>query len=210
LNFDFTMRVLLGTPIHESKDYAMDKWIASVSKFDYPFDLLMVDNSGNIKYVDRLHEYCKKHGVINYKLEHIDIDHDAILDEKLAQSREIIRREVLDKGYDAWFSLECDVIAPPDALSKLVGLIADYWMVNHVYPTRGNPNESNQQLGITLVKRHVLEKYGFSNGYGYVNPLQPDIWFGGDVWFIRQIDLTSEGKRITVSGMIKPIYHLDK
>jgi len=57
LNFDFTMRVLLGTPIHESKDYAMDKWIASVSKFDYPFDLLMVDNSGNIKYVDRLHEY---------------------------------------------------------------------------------------------------------------------------------------------------------
>lgn len=202
------MKILIGTPVHESKDYAMDRWVASVAKLDYPFDLLLVDNSDNSKYVDTLHQYCKKHGITNYRLVHTDVSPDAVLDERLAQSREIIRKEVLGKSYDAWFSLECDVIVPPDALSKLVGLIRDYWIITHTYPSRINPNQMNEQLGIALVKRQVLEKYSFINGYGFVNPLRPESWYGGDVWFIRCIDVNRQGKRINVSGIIKPIYHL--
>ncbi len=204
------MRVLIGTPIHESKDYAMERWLASVSKFDYPFDLLMVDNSPNSEYLKKIHEYCKKYGVTRYKLVHIDVDKDAVLDERLAQAREVIRREVLDNGYDAWFSLECDVIAPPHALTKLIAVIDDYWMVSHGYPARGNPNAMNAELGISLIKRTVLLKYSFINGYGFADPLRPDRQYGGDVWFIKQIDRSGRGKRMTVGGIIKPIYHLDK
>lgn len=204
------MKILIGTPVHESKDYSMERWISSVSKLDYPFDLLMVDNSENPRYIDRLHKYCEKYGVTNYRVIHIDIDQDAVLDERLAKSREIIRKEVLAKNYDAWFSLECDVIAPPDALTKLVGLIDNYWMAGHIYPARGVPDGTNAELGIALIKRGVLEKYSFINSYGLVDPEMPNCWYGGDIWFIRQIDLSHGGKRINVSGIIKPIYHLNK
>ena len=203
------MKILLGTPIHKSKDYSMDRWLKSVSNLDYTFDLLMVDNSPDDEYLKKIHKYCKKYGVTNYKLVHIDVDRDAVLDERLAVSREVIRQEVLVKNYDAWFSLECDIIAPPDALSKLVSLIDDCWMVSHVYPGRAEPNQTNEQLGIALVKRSALKKYSFINGYGYVNPERPECWYGSDVWFIRQIDLSNSGKHINVGGIIKPIYHLN-
>ncbi len=202
------MKILMGTPIHECKDYAMERWLESVSKLDYSFDLLMVDNSDNPEYVNKVHNYCKKYGVANYKLAHVDVDKDAVLDEKLAKSREIIRREVLSKNYDCWFSLECDVIAPPDCLSKLVNLIDDYWMVSHAYPAREIPNETNAELGISLINRKALIKFGFINEYGYVNPLSPNIRYSSDVWFIRRIDTGKTGKHINVDGIIKPIYHL--
>lgn len=202
------MKVLLGTPVHESKDYAMDKWMASIAVLDYPFDLLLVDNSADLEYVNKLHHYCKKYGIIRYRLVHIDVGNHAVLDERLAQSREIIRQEVLAKGYDAWCSLECDVIAPPDALSKLVALLDDYWMVSHGYPSRGNPNGTNAELGIALVTRGALEKIDFIHQYGFVDPLRPDCNYGNDVWFIRRIDRQSGGKYIHVYGVITPIYHL--
>jgi len=204
------LRILVGTPVHECKDYAMERWLRSVSKLNYPYDLLLVDNSDNLEYIDKLRKYCKKYGVSNYKLVHIDVGRNAILDERLASSREVIRKEVLDKGYDGWFSLECDIITPPDALSKLVNLIDDYWVVSHVYPSRADSHQINEQLGVTLVKRPVLEKYTFINGYGFVNPLLPDCWYGNDVWFIRRIDISSRGKHINVGGIIKPIYHLSE
>ncbi|MBF8249470.1 MAG: hypothetical protein HW400_71 [Candidatus Levybacteria bacterium] len=204
----YGMRILLGTPVHECKDYAMERWLESVSKLNYPFDLLLIDNSENPGYVKKLRAYCKKYGITNYKLLHIDVARDAILDERLARCRELIRREILDKNYDAWFSLECDVIAPPDALSKLVNLIENYWMVSHAYPARGIPNGTNAELGISLIKQKALVRLGFSNEYGYVNPLLPNSRYGSDVWFIRRIDYASKGKRISVDGIIKPIYHL--
>jgi len=204
------MSVLIGTPIHESKDYAMERWLESVSKFHYFFDLFLVDNSDNIGYVDKVHGYCKKYGVTNYKLVHIDVGPNVALDERLAQSRELIRKEVLDKNYDAWLSLECDVIAPPDALSRLVDLIGDCWMASHAYPGRENPQESNVEFGLTLIKRRALEKYGFMNQYGYIDPLRPGSWYGNEVWFIRRLDRDDEGQHIHVYGIIKPIYHLNR
>lgn len=201
-------KILIGTPIHECKDYCLEQWLASVSHLNHPFDLLLVDNSPHPDYVNRVHRYCRKNSITNYKLVHIDLGRDSILDQRLAQSREIIRQEVLLKGYHAWCSLECDIIAPPDALSQLVDLIEDYWLITHTYPSRLDPHQLNQQLGLALVTRLALEKYSPLNAYGYVNPQRPDCWYGNDVWFIRQIDTSDQGKHINVGGIIKPIYHL--
>lgn len=202
-------RVLLGTPIHESKDYSIARWLGSISKFDYPFDLLMVDNSPNSNYVNQVHTYCRQYNLANYQLVHIESSSDSIIDERLSISREIIRQEVLQKSYDTWCSVECDIIAPPDALSKLVNLIEDNWMITHVYPTRGNPSTINAELGLALIKRQALQ-HSFINGYGHINPASPKSWYSNDVWFLRSIDWSQEGKRLTVSGLIKPIYHLDQ
>jgi len=204
------MKILIGTPIHEIKDYSMEKWLESVSKFDYPADLLMVDNSPSINYVKRVRGYCKKYGINNYKLIHINVNQDSILDERLSQSREVIRQEILTKEYDAWCSIECDVIAPPNAITKLVDLIRRYWMVSHVYPSRVYSNKNNAEFGIALIKRRALEKLGFLKGYGNIDPLEPTCWYGNDVWFIKQLDDKSNGKRRVVHEKIYPIYHLNK
>jgi len=203
------IKILLGTPIHECKDYAMERWLKSVSKLDYPFNLLLVDNSDNPKYVDRVRKYCQKYGVVNYHIKHINIARDSPLDERLALSREIIRQEVLQKNYDYWCSLECDVIVPPDALTKLINLIDNYWMVSHSYPSRKNSDKTNAELGLSLISRKCLKKLGFLNEYGYIDPLVPNCWHGNDVWFIKRIGRENQGKYIHIYGIIKPIYHLN-
>lgn len=201
------MRILIGTPIHECKDYAMARWLESVSRLDYPFDLLMVDNSPDAEYLNKVHEYCQKYRLTNYKLVHIAARQEPIyLDERLAASREIIRAEVLSKDYDAWFSFECDILTPPNTLTQMVDLIGDYSIVRHCYPSRGSLGEFNQELGLTLVKQAVLKRYGFESGL--VDPINPNTMYGSDVWFIVQIDRSQDEKDKVVSGIIKPIYHL--
>lgn len=202
------MKILIGTPIHISKDYAMKRWLENVARLEYPADLLLVDNSPGAAYLEKIKSYCKKYGVTNYKLVHIDVDPGSILDERLAQSRELIRQEVLTNCYDAWFSWECDTIIPPDALTKLVGVIKNFWMVSHAYPNRNDPNQINAELGITLIKRRVLAEYSFLHSYGHVDPLQPNCAYSGDVWFSTWIQRNYEEKYIHVYKIIKPIYHL--
>ena len=202
------MKILIGTPIHEIKDYSMERWLESVSKLEYPADLFLVDNSPNSDYIKKVEDYCRKYGLTNYKLTHIVTTSDTSIDERLAKSREAIRREVLRHNYDAWYSLECDVIVPPNALTKLVDLITDSWVVSHGYPARGNPEGFNTEFGTSLISRQALEKYSFLNGYGYCDPFRSNVRYEGDVWFIKRITRNQEGKYINVNGIIKPIYHL--
>src|SRR3989344_4936869 len=109
------MRVLIGTPIHESKDYAMDKWLENVVRLEYPADLLLVDNSAGPAYAQKVKEYCAKYGVKNYRVEHFEVNNDHLdnaKSQKVEIAQEIIRRETLTGAYDAWFSWECDQIIP--------------------------------------------------------------------------------------------------
>lgn len=190
------LRVLIGTPVHESKDYAMDRWLASVSALDYPADLLLVDNSQNPDYTKKLEAYCQKYQIPHYKIVHVAIPEDAHLEERLALAREVIREEVLKGGYDYWYSLECDVIVPPDALSKLTGAIDDYWMISHGYPARTSPRDLNVEFGTALIKRIALGKQQFLN-------------HTGEAWFKTGI-LKNGGKYLNIFGLISPILHLDK
>ncbi len=204
------MQILTAAPVHEAKDYAMERWLRAVAKLDYQSDLLLVDNSPGTKYVKKLREYCQKNKIKKFKIIHLELPSEINKEERLGEAREAIRQEVLKNNYDAWFSLECDIIVPPDTLRKLVNLFDNYDMVGHTYPTRGNPSLTNAELGIALIKGEVLKKYNFSRAYGFVNPKLPHHWYGNDVWFLRRIDLNPQGKRLNVSGIIKPIYHLSK
>jgi len=55
------MKILIGAPIHECKDYCMERWLKNVSKMEYPADLLLVDNSPGLTYVEQVKDYCKKY-----------------------------------------------------------------------------------------------------------------------------------------------------
>ena len=201
------MKVLIGTPTHEIKDYAMTRWLENVSKLKYPADLLLVDNSPGTDYVQKVRSYCNKYGLKNYQIKHLDINQEQGADERIGRSREIIRQYILSHNYDAWFSWECDQIIPTNALDKLIAIMKEgnFMLVAHNSPGRIVQTEPIAAFGITLIKREPLEKYGFLLEY----PNMPNVWHGGERWFKKKI-LQGGGNYIEIFGVIKPIYHLNQ
>jgi len=203
------MKILIGTPIHICKDYCMEEWIENVSKNTYPANLLVVDNSPNSDYVEKVKEYCKKYDVKNYKIKYLNLLPNQEYHERIARSREVIRQEIISGGYDAWFSWECDQIIPNNALDKLTKMMkaGDFMMVNHNNWVRGLPTIVNTDLGVSLVKKECLEKYSFLLQFG-TDPDMPHNWRFGEPWLKMQV-LRDGGSFIEVQGVINPVYHLD-
>ena len=203
------MKTLIGTPIHICKDYSMERWLDNVAKLQKvsPADLLLVDNSPGTEYVEKVRGYCEKYGVQNYRIEHLNVDQGMSVeerDERIWISEEIIRKYILSHDYDTWFSWECDQIIPTDALDKLINLVhaIGSMMVVHNSWARNNPEESNPDMGCTLIKRECLEKYGFL-------PPKGNHFKGGEAWFKERV-LRDGGNYIDVYGIISPIYHLNE
>lgn len=196
------MRILIATPIHEVKDYCMDRWIQNVSKLlkVSPSDLLLVDNSPGLDYVKKLKTYLKKYGVKKYRIEHLDLNQGMSLLEKcqrIEAAQKFIREYVISRGYDAWFSWECDQIIPENALIELVKLMetGDFMVVAHNSWTRGSSVLYNMDMGVTLINRQSLEKHHWQ-GQGEEALFKERVYRGG-------------GNYANVYGLLKPVYHLD-
>lgn len=202
------MKILIGTPIHESKDYSMERWLENVSKLEYPADLLMVDNSIGPEYVKKVKKYCAKFGITNYKIIHIDLPPEQGKYERVARSREVIRQEFLAKDYDAWFTWECDQIIPTNSLNELIKIMigGNYMMVNPNKWARENPDNPNTDFGCCLISRQALEKYDFILNFEL--PEAPNTWETGEAWFKTRV-IKGGGSYIDIYGIIKPIYHLN-
>jgi len=201
------MKILIGTPIHACKDYAMERWLENVSKLqrEYPADFLMVDNSPGFDYIKKVKGYCAKYGITNYQIEHLEINQQQTVEEIIGRSIEIIRQEVLAHDYDAWFSWECDQLIPNNSLSGLIKMMdsGNFMIASHNTWLRQNPNEILDELfGTTLIKREVLKKISFI-------PEMPDTWEPTDKWFRKQV-LRDGGSTIEADGVLKPVYHLEE
>lgn len=206
------MRVLIGTPIHEVKDYCMERWLENVSKLKYPADLFIVDNSPGLEYVEKVRGYCAKHGITNYHIEHLEINQGLGADIRIEASQEMIRQYILSHDYDAWFSWECDQIIPTNALDELIKIMqaGDFTMVIHNSHARWDPAIPNTNMGITLIKRECLEKNWFLPERGGEISLDlADSYDVNDAVFKKRV-LRSKDKYIEVFGIIKPIYHLSR
>jgi|SRR3989344_1354953 len=211
------MKILIGTPIHEVKDYCMERWLKNVAALRevYPADFLMVDNSPGLKYIEKVKGYCKKYGIKNYQIKHLQIAQgesisksaDEQIHERVARSQEIIRQFVLSVDYDAWFSWECDQIIPVDSLDKLIGImkVGNFMMVNHNCLDKNVPEGLCFDWGITLVSREYFKKYGFLLEFG--KEPEPDSWYNAQAWYRKR--LKRDGSPfIDLSGVISPVLHL--
>jgi len=202
------MKILIGTPIHQIKDYSMERWLENVAKLqkEYPTDLLLVDNSPDLSYVEKVKDYCKKYGIKDYSIEHLEINQENGADERIGRSREIIRQSILKGNYDAWFSWECDQIIPINSLAVLSNIMqaGDYVMVNPNSWSRETAGEPRADFGCCLIHRKALEKYGFLLEY----PDMPDCWHGGETWFKKQV-IKGGYSYVEIYGIIHPILHLD-
>jgi len=205
------MRVLIGTPIHQCKDYCMEQWLQNVAKLQRqtPADLLLVDNSSGTEYTEKVRDYCAKTGVKSYKIAHLELPEEQSFMERLARSREIIRKEILSHDYEAWFSWESDQIIPANSLDELVKMMnaGNFMMVNHNTWTRQLSDRVNTDFGISLIKRECLEKYSFILEFG-TDPDMPHNWKFGEAWLKVQV-LRDGGSFIEVQGVLNPVYHLD-
>lgn len=197
------MKVLIGTPIHESKDYSIERWLENVSRQQHPADVLLVDNSPGSQYMEKVGAYCAKHGITNYKIIHLELPAQQGKYERIARAREVIRQYLLDHEYDAWFTWECDQIIPTNTLDKLIEIMksGNYLMVNPNKWAREDPSIPNTDFGCCLIKREALQTYDF------LNP--PGNWETSEARFKTHV-LQSGGSYMDMYGVIDPIYHLNK
>lgn len=168
------MQILIGTPIHEMKDYSISRWLQAVAAIDHAYHLLMVDNSENPDWHKQVHDYCKDAGVSNYTLIHLPnmkdgADYEC---ERLAFSREKIREELL-QHYDYWWSWECDILCPPETLTYLLRFTPEFDAIYHTYPARGTTIRDGEQdgIGCVLYSKEIFKTFKFAEN---MNPLGAD------------------------------------
>jgi len=105
-------KILVGCPTSFHKEYCLDKYVKGVKALTYNnFDVLLVDNSKDDAYLNKI----KKAGLPVSKGPWFEGALDRII-----TSRNILRQKALDEGYDYFFSLEQDVVPPPDVLERMI------------------------------------------------------------------------------------------
>lgn len=196
------MKILIATPIHEVKDYAMERWVENVAALlkESPVDLLLVDNSPGLDYAEKVKGYLEKHGIKNYKIQHLDFSQGMSLLEKcerIEASQKFIREYVLSGDYDVWFSWECDQIIPANSLNELIKVMraGNFMVVAHNSWTRGSSVLYNMDMGVTLISRQSLEKHHWQ-GEGEELLFKERVYQGG-------------GSYANVYGLLRPVFHLD-
>lgn len=206
------MKVLIGTPVHQSKDYSLKRWLENVANLIKvtPADIFLVDNSSGADYSEKVKEYCTKLG-LETKIIHIDIpdsgkEEKEKIHERIAKSRELIRKELIKGNYDAWFCWESDQIIPPDGLKKLEELMSsgDFMVVDHNCWVNDKPGVKNFDYGVTLINRKCLKKYSF---IPHSKKDRPESWYLAEKWFRERLKKNGE-KVIEIEGLIEPVLHL--
>ena len=211
------MKILIGTPIHQCKDYCTERWLKNVAKLQKvtPADLLLVDNSPDLKYIEKVKKYCLKYKIKNYEIKHFEFNQgmtDGKIEIRVQRAKDIIRRAILAKDYEAWFSWECDVLIPVSTVSKLIKIMrsGNFMMVSHNYWNRRVPGNVNLAMGCTLIKRGSL-KIGKVN-FIYERKEATGLEMAGD-WLedlVQKRILRNGGSFVRVENIVKPIYHLHK
>lgn len=145
------MKILLATTTYEGKKNCLDEWVKSVNKIVGDFDLLLVDNSENTEYA----EYLKSLGLNVIHLDLVGDDYS-----RMAATCEWIRNYCIENNYDKWFSLETDVIVPPQTLTVLQMHEADWVGIPY---RKTNSTDFSSEFGCSLFDRNIMENTHFKD-----------------------------------------------
>jgi hypothetical protein len=183
------MNVFIGTPIRDRKHYCINQWLDSVGRLYGTWHLVMVDNSDDEAFANEVVQYCKKIGLSNYELIHLDNMRGREVNSRLQESREVLRSKFLENAdYDYFLSLECDVIVDENAIHFLRDMLYqnEGAVVRHTYPEKSNKKLETEGIGCSMFNRDVLAKIDFI-GYGECDDIQPDYYYSNDLWFYTRI-----------------------
>ncbi len=116
-------RVLIGSPVSDYYDYCFEEFVKSRKSLSYQnHDLLFVDNSKDESFAARLKDNGLHVTRIAYK---------ESIRQRMVDSRNLLRKKVLEEGYDYFLNLDQDIIPPNDIIERLLG--HNKKIVNGVY-----------------------------------------------------------------------------
>lgn len=193
------MKVLLVTTTYKGKSYIWDRFISRVKELTYPVDVLIVDNSEDLTYQDKLKESVND---TNFKVIHSPYNERSKI--SLTNSQNLARQYFLDGDYTHFFSLESDLIPPKDIVEQL--LESDKDVISGWYYITRNPRPClcrewtlidmkfaqkaplltdlaknkimkvfSGSFGCSLIKRKVLEEIKFKVYQRFTS--HADTWF---------------------------------
>ena len=125
-----TQKILIGTPTCWLYEYCLKEFAEAVASLTYPnYDILLIDNSPDDKYLEKI----KKSGLKAIKSPY----HEGARD-RIVASRNMLREYAIKNNYDYLLSLEQDVIPPKDVIEKLIAIkqkiaSALYFNLNNKY-----------------------------------------------------------------------------
>lgn len=106
-------KVLIGAPTYKGKDYALRDFAFSLKSIVYDnADILYVDNTVN----GDISEIMNECGINTIKLS----NPHKLVSKRMSQSNNVIRKKVLDEGYEYYLSLETDMIVPETIIYELL------------------------------------------------------------------------------------------
>jgi len=105
-------KILVGCPISNHKEYCLDKYLAGIKALTYDnFDFMIVDNSKDEMYYNKL----KNKGLNVVRDRYYELAR-----ERVAKSRNVLRKRCLEGDYGYFLSLEQDVVPPKDVIERLL------------------------------------------------------------------------------------------
>ncbi len=109
--------VLIFTITYEGKDYVLDEFIKHALAIDYPNKKhVIIDNSNDDgAYTKKLKEKLEPLG---FEIYHVSRGNNSR--EALARSQNMARKIMLEGSYDYTFSLESDILVPPNIIQELM------------------------------------------------------------------------------------------
>lgn len=161
-----TQKILVAFAVYEGYRYCIDRFLEHLSRFDFSqYDVFCVDNSDTEDFANYLRS--KGLNVFHFKVDRKSMSSYNII----LESRKIIRTYLLEHDYDYLMSMDCDVMAPSNTISKLLSHDKDmvtglyifqpyYAKTNEVFPLLWTeaPNGDNRQVKLEAVFDDTLMK----------------------------------------------------
>ncbi|MFC1753527.1 glycosyltransferase family 2 protein [Thermoproteota archaeon] len=214
-------KILIGIPTYWKEEHCLKEFIEGLGKLTYEADILIVDNTDNDFYFDKLKTLKMK----DRKLTILKDQYSDTRISRIISSRNMIRDHFLKSKYDYLFSLDSDILPPPDAIQKLIRADSDIASgvylcrqviegQHHIQPVIYRPNDDGSVITVTkdevtpnklmaiavcgmgccLIKKEVMEKIEF-------RPFSQSKTGGEDVAFCT--DARKNGFKIVANTEVK-------
>lgn len=178
--------ILIACPIHQCKEYAIQRWVDNVNSFTYPdVEILLVDNTFGAAFHKRWKE--------KIPVRHVGVTQTEQPVKRINKSMALIQRVFVNGEYDWWFNLEIDVLPDKDILEKMLKLSDGFDLVSHAYPGRKDKTIEHQGIGCSLVSKKLARRFNFENA-GSASP---------DGWIWSKVRATSDLSMMDLWGMCK-------
>ncbi|MBM3281949.1 MAG: hypothetical protein FJY86_01230 [Candidatus Diapherotrites archaeon] len=164
-------RILVGCPTAMVKNDSIRAYMKGLESLTYPqFDVVLEDNSLTTDYAEKLRwlgeKFREKRPECGFRVIHSGHISPRVR-ERIVHGRNAIREIVLREKYDYFFSLEQDIVCPPDTIQKL--LTHQKQVVGGVYYNKVFLGGKEQRTPVLMTypndeakKEHRAEWVGFT------------------------------------------------